>query len=233
MFINETSFHGFRRFLEANTMEDKNIMKTGTTTVGLVAKDCIILAADKRATAGNFVADKKVEKVVKINDYMAITTAGSVSDIQLLVKLIRAELSLKQIRTGRRPTMKEAANLLAGIVYSNIRSFSMIPGIVHFLFAGNDHEGNFLYDIYPDGSISAVEDFVSSGSGSMFAYGLFEAKYRKDITQEQAVELALNAINSAMQRDTATGEGIDVVVINESGVKKLLSQQLETVVKNK
>ena len=63
-------------------------MKTGTTTVGLVAKDCIVLAADKRATAGHFIAGKKVDKVLPVSDSMAVTTAGSVSDIQLLVKLI-------------------------------------------------------------------------------------------------------------------------------------------------
>ncbi|MBN2422854.1 proteasome subunit beta [Candidatus Woesearchaeota archaeon] len=212
-------------------MESANIKKTGTTTVGIVAKDCIILAADKRATAGNFIADKKVEKIVKINDYMAITTAGSVSDIQLIVKLIRAELALKEIRTNRMPNIKEAANLLAGIVYGNIRSFSMIPGIVHFLFSGSDNEGNHMYDIFPDGSISEIDDFVATGSGSMFAYGIFEAQYNKDITQEQAVELAVKAVNSAMKRDSASGEGIDVVVIDSSGVRKLMTKQLEIIIK--
>ena len=67
---------------------ENEIMKTGTTTVAIVAKDCIVLAADKRATAGNFIAGKKVDKIHAVADKMALTTAGSVSDIQLLVKLI-------------------------------------------------------------------------------------------------------------------------------------------------
>jgi proteasome beta subunit len=208
-------------------MEDKNIMKTGTTTVGLVAKECIVLAADKRATAGNFVADKKTEKIVKINDYLAVTTAGSVSDIQLLVKLIRAELSLKEIRTERRPNVKESANLLAGIVYGNVRRLSMIPSLVHFLFAGSDNQGNHIYDIYPDGSITKIDDFVASGSGSMFAYGLFESQYNKDISKKDAIDLAIKAINSAMQRDTASGEGIDIAVIEKTGVEKLKTRKVE------
>ncbi|MBU0757333.1 MAG: proteasome subunit beta [Nanoarchaeota archaeon] len=207
-------------------MEDKNIMKTGTTTVGIVSKECIILAADKRATAGNFIADKKVEKVVKINDYMALTTAGSVSDIQLIVKLIRAELKLKEIRAGRRSTIKEAANLLAGIVYQSIRGYSMIPGIVHFIFAGADQTGVHMYDIYPDGSVSSIDTFVASGSGSMFAYGLFETQYKADISKQNAIDLAVKAVNAAIQRDSASGEGIDVVSIDANGVKKELSKRL-------
>jgi len=201
-------------------------MKTGTTTVGIVAKDCIILAADKRATAGHFIAGKRVNKVLKVTDKMGITTAGSVSDIQLLVKLIKAELSLRKLRTGRPNTVKEAANLLAGIVYGKIRNFSAIPGIVHFVFGGFDDEGATLYDIYPDGSISVVDDFIASGSGGSFAFGVFDSQYKKDMTQEQAVVLAVKAVNSALQRDSASGDGIDVVVINKDGVKNVFTKEL-------
>ena len=147
----------------------ENIMKTGTTTVAIIAKECIILAADKRATAGNFIAGKKVDKILPVAENMAITTAGSVSDIQLLVKLIRAELKLRDLRTGRPSLVSEAANLISGIVYGNIRRLSMIPGIVHFIFAGFDDTGLKLFDIYPDGSVTEIDDFVASGSGSTFA----------------------------------------------------------------
>lgn len=206
-------------------MED-NIMKTGTTTVGIVAKDCVVLAADKRATAGHMIAGKKVDKVLPVSEFMAVTTAGSVSDIQLLVKLIKAELNLRELRTGRNNNAKEAANLLAGIVYGSIRKFSAIPGIVHFLFAGYDENGAHLYDIYPDGSITEIDDFVTSGSGGSFAFGVFDAQYKKDISEEQAVKLAVTGINSALQRDSASGDGIDVVVINKNGVNKVFSKQL-------
>jgi proteasome beta subunit len=161
-----------------------------------------------------------------VDDKMALTTAGSVSDIQMLVKLIRAELTLKKLRNGRDNSAKEAANLVAGMVYNSIRRMSMIPGVVHFLFAGADSEGVHLYDIYPDGSITDVDDFVSSGSGSMFAFGVFDAQYKKDMTQEQAIDLALKGVNSALQRDSATGDGIDVVVVNKDGVKKVYTKEL-------
>lgn len=203
-----------------------NILKTGTTTIGIVCKDCIILAADKRATAGNFIANKNVEKVIPINDYMAVTTAGTVSDIQLLVKVVKAELKLKHIRSDMKPNIKEGANLLAGMVYSNIRKMSMIPGISHFLVGGFDTDKR-LYDLYPDGSISEVDDFVSSGSGSVMAYGVLETSYEKDMSEEEGIDLVLKALKAAIQRDSASGEGVDVYVLNKNGIRKALHKKVD------
>src|SRR3989344_5716468 len=133
-------------------VEDKDIQKTGTTTVALVCKDGIVLAADKRVTSGYLVAYKKFEKIARITDAIAVTMAGTVSDIQLLTKLIRAELQLKKIRTGRECTVKEATNLLASLVYQNIRKLSLIPGISHFIVGGIDNSGMYAYDVGADGS---------------------------------------------------------------------------------
>jgi len=209
---------------------DETVLKTGTTTVGLVCKDCVILAADKRATAGNLIVDKKVSKVVKINEYLAVTTAGTVSEIQLLIKYLRAELKLKEIRTNSKPTVKEAANLMAGMVYGSIRTFSTIPGIAHFLVGGIDTDVH-LYDIFPDGSINKISDFVCSGSGSVFAYGVLEASYKPGLSEDQGVSLAVKAINAALQRDTASGQGVDVFVIDKKGVRQVLQKILDTTLK--
>ena len=205
----------------------ENELKTGTTTVGLVCKDGLVLAADKRATAGYFVAAKKVEKVLKITDDIAVTIAGTVSDIQLLVKLIKAELKLKQIRTGKINTVKEAANLLAGIVYNNIRKFSLIPGISHFIVGGKDRFGFSMYDLSPDGSITEVDDYVSSGSGSTMVYGLLEASYEKGMSVKEGIELAVKGVNSALQRDIASGNGITIYTVTEKGAKKVLERDLD------
>ena len=111
-------------------------LKTGTTTVALTCKDGIVLAADKRATAGYLISFKKFDKIMNITDNIAVTVAGTVSDVQLLTKYIRAELRLKKIRTHRDNTVKEATNLLATLVYNNIRKLSLIPGVCHFLVGG-------------------------------------------------------------------------------------------------
>src|SRR3989344_4533809 len=107
-------------------------LKTGTTTVGIVCKDGIVLAAGKRATAGNMIVKRGADKVHVISDDFAVTIAGVVSDAQLLIKLVKAELKLKEVRTGKKTSAKEAANLLGGLLYSNIRRMSMLPGIAHF-----------------------------------------------------------------------------------------------------
>ncbi len=205
-------------------MNEQRILK-GTTTVGLVCKDGIVLAADRRATAG-FVVNKKARKIIQLNDTMAVTMAGLVSDAQLLAKLIKAELKLKDLQTNRTSTVKEAANLLGGMLYSNIRRMSMIPGIVGFLLGGTDADGFHLYDLGMDGSVTDVEDYVSDGSGSVFAIGVLETLYRKGMTLDEGVKLAVKAITAALQRDVNTGNGIDVLIINEKGLSYALEKEV-------
>ncbi len=204
--------------------EEINVQK-GTTTVGLVCKDGLVLAADRRATAG-FIVNKKAQKIHQIADNMAVTMAGLVSDAQLLVKLIRAEVKLRDLQTMRTTTVGETANLLGGMLYGNIRKMSMIPGIVGFLLGGIDHTGCHLYDLGIDGSITEVEDYVSDGSGSVFAIGTLEALYKKNMTTEEGVKLAIKAINSALQRDVATGNGIEVWLVNEKGLKVVFDKDM-------
>ena len=201
-------------------------LKTGTTTVGIACKDGVVLAADKRATAGTMIVDKRAEKVHILSDDFAVTIAGTVSDAQLIIKLVKAELKLKEVRTYKVSTTKEAANLLGGILYGSLRRMSMFPGIAHFLLAGKDHEGIHLYDLFPDGSVTKVNDFVSSGSGSVFAYGVLETHYRPDMLTLEAVKLAVKCINTALQRDSASGNGVDVIVVNNKETRRGVQKEL-------
>ncbi len=205
-------------------MEDK--LKTGTTTVGLVCKGGIVIAADMRATAGSMIVDKRAEKVHILSDDFAATIAGSVSEAQLLIKLIRAELKLKEVRTNKRPTAKEAANLLGGLLYSSLRRPSMFPSVAHFILAGKDPTGTHLYDLFPDGSVTKVTDFISSGSGSVFAYGVLETHYKQDLSVDQGIEIAKLAVNTAMQRDSASGNGINIIVVTATEIKQVMSKVL-------
>ncbi len=198
-------------------------IKKGTTTLGIVCKDGIVLAADRRSSMGYLIADQS-EKVLQIADFMAVTTAGLVSDIQLITKLIRAELELKLLRTGKEVSVKEAANLLANILYVNIRRFSAVPGIVAFLLGGKDKDGFKLYELGPDGSILEATRFSSTGSGSPLALGVLESSYKKDLSVDEGIKLAVKAINTAMKRDMPTGDGLDVVTITSKGIKKVFTK---------
>lgn len=210
---------------------EENILKTGTTTIGIVCKDGIVLAADKRATAGTFVVDKKTDKIHIVTEFIAVTMAGMASDGQLLIKLAQSELRLKKIRTNQETTVKEAANLMSRMVYSNIRRMSMIPGVSHFVMGGYDNSGFHLYDIFPDGSVTLCDKFISSGSGSVMAYGVLETSFKEDMSVEEGIKMAVTGINAALQRDSATGNGIDVFVIKKEGAKKVFEKELDMRIK--
>jgi proteasome beta subunit len=199
-------------------------VKTGTTTLGLICKDGAILAADNRATAGHFIARKDVEKVVQINNNIVVTTAGSVSDIQMLVKLFRAELKLKSLKTNRTITVKEAANFAARICYENARQY--FPSITHLLVGGFDTTGAKIYEVDIDGAMLDVKDYVSTGSGSILVYGLLENSYKDSITVKDGEDLAVKAISSAMQRDSGSGNGITVVAIVKDSIKKTIQKKV-------
>ncbi len=207
--------------------KDENTLSTGTTTMGIMCKDCIVLAADKRVTAGYTVVSKDIKKIVKVNKRFALTMAGTVSEAQLLIKVIRAQLALKENQTNRNATVKEAANMLAGMLYNSIRTPSMIQGIAHFLLAGLDKELS-LYDLYPDGSVTKVKGFVSSGSGSVFAVGVLENDYKEGMSQKEGVALVKKAINASLKRDAMSGNGFDIAILDKDGFKFIESGKINT-----
>jgi proteasome beta subunit len=209
-------------------MVEERELKTGTTTLALICKDGVVMAADKRATSGYLIAHKKFDKIIPISENVVVTVAGTVSDVQLMAKYIKAELKLKRIRTDRPSSVKETANLLSMMVYGNIRKFSVIPGISHFIVGGKDEEGFHIYDLAPDGSIAEIDDYTTSGSGSVMVYGVLETLYKEKMSVEEGIKLAVKSINAALQRDIASGNGIDVVTITDSGISKALTKMINT-----
>ncbi|MBI2148585.1 proteasome subunit beta [Candidatus Woesearchaeota archaeon] len=209
-------------------MDETKLLKTGTTTVGVVCKDGIVLGADRKVTLGGMiVSNKKFEKVIILNEDLAVTVAGLVSDVQLLVKLIKAQIKLDEFRRNRKIRVKEAANLLSNLVYQNVRKFSTIEGITGFLLGGRDKEGLYLYQLGMDGSLTKFDDYVSDGSGMLFATGVLEANFKDNMGIDDAVKLVVSALNASVQRDAASGAGCDVVLVTKDGTKKVYSKQLE------
>ena len=152
-----------------------------------------------------------------------------VSDTQLLVRLTRAELKLKEVKSKTRPTINEGANLFATLVYQNIRKYSPIPGIVGFIIAGFDEgESAKLYLIDPAGAINRVEDYTSEGSGSVFVLGVLEAGYKKDMTIAEGVKLARESVKAATQRDVNSGFGLDIYTVTEDGIQQVVEETIES-----
>jgi proteasome beta subunit len=212
-----------------NTEElSKNVMKSGTSIVGIVCKDGVVVAGDRRSTAGGIVMSKNSKKVVKVNDYVTVAGTGVASDIELSQRVFSAELKLKELKTKSRPTVKEAATLMGMMAYRNIRTPSMIMSVVGMLVAGFNEDGSTeLYTVEPAGGVYKVDDFDANfSSGMPYILGLLERQYRKDITVKEAVELAKECRKSSTQRDTASGNGIDVFSITKSGITHTVSEDI-------
>ena len=201
-------------------------ISTGTTTLGMICTDGIVMAADKRATAGHAVVMRDVEKVVPINDRMVVTIAGGVSDILKIIKVIKAETRLNKLKLNRYNTAREVANLIANIVYNNIRTAG---GITHFVFAGRNDDGTFeLYDIFPDGSTNLVKTFITSGSGSVYADGVLETSFVPNMPITDGVELAKKALHASLVKDSASGNGANIYKLTEQGVELVESITVNT-----
>jgi proteasome beta subunit len=204
----------------------KNILMSGTSLVGIVCKDGIVMAGDRKATAGNIIMNKNSQKVVAINEYLAVSGTGSVADIRLSRKLLRAQLKLKELKDKAKPSVKEAANIMGMMAYKNIRQPSMVPFIAGTMVGGVNSDGTTeLYSVEPAGSVMKVDDFDANfSSGMPYILGLLERQYKKDLSVEEGIELAEEAIKSASERDTGSGLGIDIFKITKKGIEHISKQ---------
>ncbi len=200
---------------------EKKMLK-GTTTVGVTFSHGVVIAADKRATYGNFIAAKEVEKIHMIDDKMAMSIAGGVGDAQTLLRYIKAELELYKYSNGGSMNVQGAATLLANILQGN----KYFPYLVQLIVAGVDEKPR-IFDLDPFGGL-LEEKYVSTGSGSVVAYGILDEMYKDGLTENEAIRVAAKAVAAAMKRDNATGEGIDLISITADKVKRLTKEQVQT-----
>ena len=181
-----------------------------TTIVGIKTNEGVVLGSDRRASKGFFIGSKITQKIAKVDDTLAIAIAGQLSDAEYLIRVAKAERKLLELRRGFPLTVKESSRLIANLAYSGLKSYQ--PYFVELLVAGIDDNGGHIYAADMSGAIT-TEDFASSGSGSPIAYGVLESVYHKNITNEEAKEIATKAVAAAMERDPGSGNGIDVLVI--------------------
>lgn len=206
-------------------MED-NILK-GTTTIGLVCKDGVVLASERRATMGYFIASKDAQKVYQVGDTIGMTTAGSVGDAQRLVRSISVESNLYQMRIQEPMSVRAMANLMATVLSAN----RMMPLYVQLLIGGVDKNGPRIYSLDALGGKLEEQGAVSTGSGSPIAYGILEDQYRADITTQEGAALAIRALHNVMKRDAASGDGISVTIITEGQYIQMSQDEIEKKIK--
>lgn len=192
------------------------VKKTGTTTVGLVCRDGVVLAAEKKSTMGYLVANKETEKIYQLDDHIAMTIAGLSADGQALARYMKAELKLYSIENQRKISIKSAATLLSNILHGS----KFYPFYVQLIIAGFDSTGPSIYDLDPVGGAEEEKKFFSTGSGSPMALGVLEDSFKDGMSLEEGSRLAVRAIKAAIERDIASGgKAIDVAVITKDGIK--------------
>ena len=201
-------------------MDGTQTVKTGTTTVGLVTKDGVVMGADMRATMGHLISHKETQKLFRIDDHMALTIAGLVGDAQVLARWLQAEVELYKVKRGTEMSIKAASTLLSNIM--NQRKFA--PFYVQLIVGGVDLEGSWVYSLDSAGG-SIPDKFVTTGSGSVFVYGVLEDHYKDDMSIEEGLDLAVRGITAAMKRDSASGDGMNVCSITRKDGFKLLTRE--------
>ena len=190
----------------------------GTTTIGVVCEDGVILASDTRVTMGYFVAHKLGKKVYKIDDHIGMTIAGTVADAQKVVDIIAVNAQLYRINLNRPIPVSAAARFTANLLAS-ARGLS-----VQILLGGMDATGPHIFALDPFGSLTE-EKSVSTGSGSPIAYGVLEDKFRENMTIEQALPVVVKAVNAAMKRDVASGNHYNIIVVDKKGYRELPDEE--------
>ena len=193
------------------TLSEKELKK-GTTTVGLVCQDGVVLATEMRATMGHLIAHKNTQKLFRINDHLGMTVAGLVGDAQMLARWLSAEVQLFELKRKRPMAVQAASTLMANIM--NGRRY--MPFWVQLLIGGVDNAGGHVYSLDAAGG-SIPDTFTTTGSGSPFVYGVLEDHFHEGLSAAEGRELAIRALTVAMKRDSASGDGISLCTIDSSG----------------
>jgi proteasome beta subunit len=201
---------------------DKLALK-GTTTVGVVCADGVILSSDTRVTMGYFVAHKQGKKIYQIDDHIAMTISGGVADAQYVVEVLKVNAKLYKLNNGRPMPIKAASRLVANVLFSARGGL-----IAQILVGGVDSTGPHVFSLDPFGSLTE-EKYVATGSGSPIAYGVLEDKYKEGMKIEETIPVVIRAVDSAMKRDIASGDNFDVAVITEKGYRQLEPAQKKNI----
>jgi len=201
-----------------------NVVKTGTSTIGITFADGVVVGADHRATMGHFIANKNVQKLFQIGKNLALTTAGLVGHAQSLSRTLSAEISLFELRRQQPMTVKGAATMTANILVGK-------PHWVQLLIVGVDEDGGHVYSIDSAGG-SIPDSYCATGSGSPYMYGVLEDNFTEGMNRSEALKLAARALHASGQRDAASGNGMDLAVITaKDGYQQVSEQEISKLLK--
>jgi len=184
----------------------------GATAVGITYNDGVLLAAEKRVSYGNFVVNKNTKKTFNVTDHVGAACAGMVADMQVLVRQVSALSKIRKLETRRNVEPNSIAKLMSVIMFER-RYFPLLTQVVVGGITTGKPE---IYTLDPLGSV-LPDKYAAVGTGAEMALGVLDAEYTENMDEEKAKNLALKSIKSSIQRDSASGDGIDILIINKNG----------------
>ncbi len=187
------------------------------TALGLKFKGGVVLAADRRVSYGTFVLSKSAKKVFLVNDRVGISTAGLPGDFQELVDVVKFNMTLYELDLGKKASPTNVAKLLSLLLYQG-----RFRGIYYaeLIVGGLENGEPKILVLDPAGGLME-EKFAAIGTGAQIATGILEREYKDSLSEEEALSLAEKAMKEAISRDALSGDGIDLLVITESGARQL------------
>jgi proteasome beta subunit len=187
----------------------------GATAVGITYNNGVLLASERRISYGNFVVNKNTKKTFTVTDHVGAACAGMVADMQVLVRQVSALSKIRRLETRRDIQPNSIAKLMSVIMFER-RYFPLLTQVI----VGGITNQPEIYTLDPLGSV-LPDKYAAVGTGAEMALGVLDADYSDQLDEEKATSIALRSIKSSIQRDSASGDGIDLLIINKEGKKEL------------
>jgi len=182
----------------------------GATAVGISFDNGVVLASEKRVSYGNFVVNKNTKKTFHVTDHVGAACAGMIADMQILVRQVEALAKIRKLETRRNVAPNSVAKMMSVIMFE--RRF--FPLLTQVIVGGIDKKPE-IYTLDPLGSV-LPDDYAAVGTGAEMALGVMDSEYRGNISEQDAKELAIKAIKSSIQRDSGSGDGIDILFVTRN-----------------
>ncbi len=186
----------------------------GAATVGITFENGVVIGAEKRVLWGYTVVSKTGKKVFPITENIIVGSAGVSGDYQMLSSFLTAESNLFELENRRSITVQAAAQLLSNILFSR----KYMPYLTQTLIGGVDQDGSHLYSLDLAGSL-IKETYAAVGTATSLVLGVLEANFRENLSKEEAIDLAVKAIQAATRRDAMSGDGIDLLIVTPGGIE--------------
>jgi len=186
----------------------------GATAVGITYDKGVVFASERRIAYGNFVVSKTTKKTFVITSYVGAACAGLVADMQILSLQISALAKIRKMDIKREVPPNTVAKMMSNMMYER-RFFPLLTQVIVGGLVGSP----VIFTLDPLGSV-LPDDYAAVGTGAEMALGILDQKYKKEMNEAEATDLAVKSIRAAIMRDSASGDNIDVLVIDKNGTKE-------------